>query len=69
MRVLTLASAMFFATVTGALASEFCDGFKVGYQLVKGNNVYIPYCPYEPYTPYGSTPYQEGIKAGIKAAG
>jgi len=68
MRSITLAFVMMLATASTTLASEFCDGFEMGYKTIKGNNVYVPYCPYEPYTPYGSTPYQEGLKAGIKAA-
>lgn len=51
-----------------ANASDFCDGFEVGYKTIAGNTGYVPACPYEPYTPYNSTPYQEGIKAGMKAA-
>ena len=69
MRLLTLASVVFLTTVSGALASDFCDGFKVGYQTVKGNNSFVPFCPFEPLIPLNSTPFQEGIKAGIKAAG
>ena len=61
--ILTLSVASIYAQ------SDFCRGFEIGYKTIKGNNVYVPYCPYEPYTPYNSTPYQEGIKAGIKAAG
>jgi hypothetical protein len=49
-------------------ASEFCDGFEMGYKTVKGNNVLVPLCPLAPLTPLGSTAYQEGIKAGIKKA-
>ncbi len=49
-------------------ASEFCDGFEMGYKTVKGNNVLVPMCPMAPLTPLGSTPYQEGIKAGMAAA-
>ena len=51
-----------------AFASEFCDGFEMGYKTVKGNNVMVPMCPMAPMTPMGYTPYQEGIKAGMKAA-
>jgi hypothetical protein len=68
MKVITLASVILLATASMSLASEFCDGFEEGYKTIKGNNVYIPYCPYEPYTPYGSTPFQEGLKAGMKKA-
>jgi hypothetical protein len=69
MRLITLASVIFLTTISGALASDFCDGFETGYKTVKGNNVFVPFCPFEPFTPHNSTPYQEGIKAGIKAAG
>ena len=48
--------------------SEFCRGFEEGYKMVKGDNVFVPFCPFEPFTPFGSTPFREGIKAGIKAA-
>lgn len=68
MRLISLASVMFLATVSGALASDFCDGFEIGYKTVKGNMVLVPLCPLEPLTPLGSTPYQEGLKAGMKAA-
>lgn len=47
---------------------EFCAGFEMGYKTVKGNNVIVPICPIAPITPIGSTPYQEGIKAGMRAA-
>ena len=49
--------------------SEFCQGFEMGYKTAKGsNNIMVPMCPMEPMTPMGSTPYQEGLKAGAKAA-
>ncbi len=57
-----------FLTPLMAFASEFCNGFEEGFKTIKGESVYVPYCPYEPYTPYNSTPYREGIKAGIKKA-
>jgi hypothetical protein len=47
---------------------EFCAGFEQGYKAVKGNMVLVPLCPLEPLTPLDSTPFQEGIKAGIEAA-
>jgi hypothetical protein len=53
---------------TAAFGSEFCDGFKMGYKTVRGNNVLVPLCPLAPLTPLGSTPYQEGLKKGIEAA-
>ena len=51
-----------------AYATEFCDGFDVGYKTIKGNSVIVPICPIEPITPIGSTPYQEGLKAEMLAA-
>lgn len=47
---------------------EFCDGFTEGYKTIKGDMVLVPLCPLAPLTPLGSTPYREGIKAGIRAA-
>jgi len=49
-------------------ASEFCDGFEMGYKTVKGNNVLVPLCPLAPLTPLGSSAYQEGIKQGMHTA-
>ena len=48
---------------------SFKEGFEEGYKSVKGNMVIVPICPIAPITPIGSTPFREGIKAGIKAAG
>jgi hypothetical protein len=61
--LLTLSATSIFAK------SDFCSGFEMGYKTIKGNMVLVPLCPLAPLTPLGSTPYQEGIKAGIKAAG
>ena len=47
---------------------EFCAGFKEGYKTVKGDLAIVPICPIAPITPIGSTPFREGIKAGIRAA-
>ena len=47
---------------------EFCAGFAEGYKSVKGDGVLVPLCPLAPLTPLGSTPFREGIKAGIRAA-
>ena len=69
MKLITLVSLMFLTSVSGVLASEFCEGFAVGYKTIKGNMVLVPLCPLEPLTPLGSTPFQEGLKAGMKAAG
>ena len=48
--------------------NDFCAGFREGYKTIKGDFVIIPICPIAPITPIGSTPYREGIKAGIRAA-
>jgi hypothetical protein len=68
MKIFIFSLALFIAGASSALASEFCDGFEMGYKTVKGNYVLVPLCPLEPLTPLGSTPYQEGLKAGIKRA-
>ena len=47
---------------------EFCAGFEEGYKMVKGDMVLVPLCPLAPLTPLGSTPYREGLKAGMAAA-
>ena len=54
--------------ITPALASDFDDGFKAGYESVEGTMSITPIPPIEPITPIDSTPYLEGIKAGIEAA-
>lgn len=48
--------------------SAFCTGFEEGYKTIKGDMTLVPLCPLEPLTPLDSTPFREGIKAGIKAA-
>lgn len=47
---------------------EFRAGFIEGYKSIMGNWAYVPACPWAPATPWGSTPYREGIKAGILQA-
>lgn len=47
---------------------EFCAGFTEGYKSIKGDIALVPLCPLPPLTPLGSTPFREGIKAGIIAA-
>ena len=61
-------SIMLLVTTAMADQAEFCAGFEQGYQAIKGNMVIVPICPIEPITPINSTPFQEGIKAGIAAA-
>lgn len=51
-----------------AQQSEFCAGFAEGFKSIKGDMVIVPICPIPPITPIGSTPFREGIKAGIAAA-
>lgn len=48
---------------------DFKAGFRVGFQLVMGTNSLLPLYPLAPLTSLGSTPFLEGIKAGIEAAG
>lgn len=47
---------------------QFCAGFEEGYKAIKGDMVLIPLCPLAPLTPLGSSPYREGLKAGMAAA-
>lgn len=49
-----------------ASATEFCDGFEAGYKSIKGEFSFAPFCPFEPFTPFNSSPYKEGLKAGIQ---
>lgn len=62
----------FAAAPTHAFAEntqeEFCAGFSEGFKTIAGNMVLVPLCPLAPLTPLGSTPYREGIEAGIAAA-
>lgn len=46
---------------------KFCAGFEEGFKSVKGNFSTPPVCPAAPPTPPNSTPFREGIKAGIAA--
>lgn len=47
---------------------EFCVGFSEGFKSIAGDIALVPLCPLAPLTPLGSTPFREGIKAGIAAA-
>ena len=57
-----------------AKQEEFCAGFSKGHRSAKGDKgdrgdkAPVPACPVAPTTPIGSTPYREGIKAGLRAA-
>ena len=44
----------------------YCDGFSEGWKVVKGNLAIVPMCPIPPITPMGSTPYREGLNAGME---
>ncbi|MGG4610784.1 MULTISPECIES: hypothetical protein [Enterobacterales] len=48
--------------------NTFADGFREGFRSIAGNMALMPLIPLAPLTPLGSTPYREGIKAGIAAA-
>ena len=49
-------------------AGTFCGGFSEGYKAIKGELALVPLCPLEPLTPLGSTPFREGVKAGMAKA-
>jgi hypothetical protein len=68
MRRIIVAALLLFSTAAAAGREEFCAGFEEGYRSIKGSMVMLPMCPMEPMTPMGSTPFREGIKAGIAAA-
>lgn len=68
--VAALAVALLYAAQP-ALADnqgEFCVGFSEGYKSIKGDMVIVPICPIAPITPIVSTPFREGITAGMAAA-
>jgi hypothetical protein len=48
---------------------DFQEGFLVGWQAIKGQNTGIPGIPGQPGTPGNSTPFLEGVKAGLRSAG
>lgn len=47
---------------------EYARGYSDGYKSIRGN-IIPPIVPIGPMTPLGSDPYEEGFKAGVKAAG
>jgi hypothetical protein len=62
--------ALLIVASTGAHADErdeFCAGFEEGYLSVRPNAL-VPLCPLQSLTALGSTPFREGIKAGIGEA-
>ena len=48
---------------------DYRNGFIEGFKAVKGDNVMLPSTPMMPGMSLGETPFREGIKAGIIAAG
>lgn len=54
--------------IDNGIEDNFEAGFEAGFKSIKGDYSIVPICPIPPITPIGSTPYREGIKAGIKAA-
>ena len=48
---------------------DFREVFIVGYQLIRGVNTGIPGIPGQSGTPGNTTPFLQGIRAGMKAAG
>lgn len=67
-KLLLVIGALVLFTQSVFAGSAFCTGFEEGYKSIKGELVIVPICPIEPITPIGSTPFREGIKAGIAAA-
>lgn len=52
----------------GDAQREFCDGYAIGWKSIKGDLSIVPICPIARITPIGSTPYREGLKAGVERA-
>lgn len=48
---------------------DFREGFIVGWQAIRGTSAGVPGIPGQPGTPGGSTPFLEGVKAGLRSAG
>lgn len=61
-------SALLFGQLAFASQDEFCAGFTEGYRTAKRDAKVVPVCPAATPTPDGSTPFREGLKAGIRAA-
>lgn len=60
-----LASVMLVSGSAFASQAQFCAGYREGYKSIKGSMAIVPICPIAPITPVGSTPFSEGIKAGM----
>jgi hypothetical protein len=48
---------------------SFSEGFKVGYLAINGTNTMLPLTPLAPLTSLGMTPFLEGVRASLEAAG
>ena len=47
---------------------DYQKGFEEGYRMIMGASALLPLAPIQPLTPLGSTPFREGLKAGINLA-
>lgn len=47
---------------------DYQKGFEEGYRMIMGASALLPLEPIQPLTPLGSTPFREGLKAGINLA-
>ncbi|MGZ3084143.1 hypothetical protein [[Haemophilus] ducreyi] len=47
---------------------DYQKGFEEGYRMIMGASALLPLVPIQPLTPLGSTPFREGLKAGINLA-
>lgn len=67
--MLSLAALILVGSSAGAQGrgTPFCEGFEEGWKTIRGEMAVVPICPIEPVTPVGSTPYREGLKAGMAA--
>lgn len=65
--VITCGLALCLASPALGQRSEFCEGFKDGWDSARGGSI-VPTCPVPPVTPVGSTAYREGLKRGAAEA-
>ena len=49
--------------------TDFAEGFRQGFRMIRGGNAFIPYLPPQPPIPPQSTAFREGLKLGIAKAG
>lgn len=68
-KIFAVAAGLTLCLTTAAMGqrSEFCEGFKDGWNSARGGSV-LPVCPVPPVTPVGSTAYREGLKRGAAEA-